>query len=442
MKKNIIILLIVIVIILGGAFLYFGEEKEEAIKPQEPSPVLREQNEIAYGWSLKDTGQEAVEEAVAMMKKKLKDKNPYYVLLWYTIAYNPQEIKETLQKLLGENVQIHGSSSSVGVITPDGYHIGKIGSLAVLGIASEKVKIGVAGASLEKLEPKAAGKKAIQEAIVNFGQKEKPKVVYITAAPGQEEEILSGIEEVIGSEVPIIGGSSGDETLKSRWSNIANNDVFSSGLVLSAVFSDLKIGYGHDFGYLKSTKKGLATKSEARILYEIDNKPAAEVYNEWTGGKFNKELAEGGMILGKATFYPLGKILMNEEKGEYFPSHPGLINLPEKSLTMFTNIKIGDELVLLEGNWEWLINRVQKTSRKALLSAGISSSEGLFAFYTYCTGNLLGIPESERAKINVLLKEELGEIPYIGGFTLGEQIYFPGIGSRHANLVNSLIVFR
>lgn len=410
------------------------------IQPQLPKLPLVTTGEVAYGWSVKDTSQEAVKEAVEMMKEKLKGKNPHYIFIWYTIAYDPYEIKEILRKLLGENVQIHGSSSAVGVITSDGYHVGKIGSVAILGITSEKIKIGVGGANLEKLEPKEAGKKAINEALANINQKGKPQFVYITATPSQEEEILLGIEEVIGNEVPIIGGSAGDETLKARWSNIANDKIHSSGIVLSVIFSDLKMGYAHEYGYLKSIKKGLATKAEGRILYEIDNRPAAEVYNEWAGGQFNKELKEGGMILAGATFYPLGKILREEE--EYFPGHPGLINLPEKSLTMFTNIEIGDELVLLEGNWEWLINRAQKTARRALLAGDISHEEGLFAFYTFCAGNLLGIPELERAKIAVLLGEEIGKIPYIGGFTLGEQIYFSSLGNRHANLVNSLVIFK
>lgn len=323
--------------------------------------------------------------------------------------------------------------------------MGEIGSVAVLGIDSERIKIGVGGASLENLKPKEAGEKAIQEALINIGQQERtPQLVYITTTPGQEEEILAGIEEIIGSEVPVIGGSAGDETLKGRWSNIVNNEIHSNGIALSVIVSDLKMGYGHDFGYLKGTHRGVVTKAKERTLYEIDNKPAAEVYNQWTNNQFDEELKEGGMILGKATFFPLGKILTEQKKEEkeYFPTHPGLINLPEKSITMFTNIEAEDEVVLLEGNWEWLINRVQRMSQQILISADIPKREGTFAFFTFCTGNLLGIPESERNKIAVLLKEEIGEIPYIGGFTLGEQIYFSGIGNRHANLVSSLAIFK
>ena len=194
---------------------------------------------------------------------------------------------------------------------------------------------------------------------------------------------------------------------------------------------------------MKSVEKGIATRAEGRTLYEIDGKPAGEVYNQWTGDHFAKEAREGGMILAEATFYPLAKIVHGKGGETYLcVSHPGIINMPDKSITMFTNVETGDELQLLSGNWEWLVNRAQSTARKAMLSENISQGEGLFAFYTFCAGTLLAIPESERPKILVLLRGELGDIPFISGFTLGEQVFMPGVGNRHANLVNSLGIFK
>jgi len=296
---------------------------------------------------------------------------------------------------------------------------------------------------LDEMTPREAGRKAIQEAMANSGKEGNPRFIYITATPGQEEGILLGIEDIIGTDIPIIGGSAGDETLQGKWSNIANDNVSVNGVVLGAVYTDLKIGQAHEFGYMKTVKQGIVTRAEGRTLYEIDERPAAEVYNEWAGNHFAKELAEGGMILAEATFYPIAKIVKGEKEQTYLcVSHPGIINLPEKSITMFTDIETGDEIMLLHGNWEWLVNRAQSTARLAMRSENISSGEGLFAFYTFCAGTLLAIPEGERAKVPSLLRDEIGDIPFVGGFTLGEQIFMPGVGNRHANLVNSLAIFK
>jgi len=445
MNKKILIGLLALTAIVLGVWLvsvsYPGKERPLKVLLPEKKPT--EVKDVGYGWSVKDTPKEAVEEAVAMMKEKMGGKTPKYVLTWYTIGYDKTIVQKELKRLLGSNVQIQGNSSAVAVMTPDGYHVGKVGSIAVLGIASDKVDIGVGGASLEEMTPREAGKAAIQEAMANSGKTGKPQFVYITASPGKEEEILLGIEDVIGTDIPVIGGSSGDETLKGKWSNIANDKIYTNGVVLGTVYTDLKIGRDAEFGYMKSVEKGIATKAKGRILYEIDGKPAAQVYNQWTGGHFDKEYKEGGMILAEATFYPIAKIIHGKTGQTYLAvSHPGIINLPEKSITMFTNIETGDELQLLHGNWEWLVNRAQSTARKAMLSENISPGGGLFAFYTFCAGTLLAIPETERPKVPYLLKGELGDVPFIGGFTLGEQIFLPGVGNRHANLVNSLAIFK
>jgi len=440
-KKILIGLIVVIVVVVGLIVLLPKEKKPLEVLPPVEKPVKTE--DVGYGWSVKDTAREATEEAVAMMKEKLEEKNPNYVLLWYTIAYNPTEIKDILRELLGPNVQIQGNSSAVAVMSPDGYHLGPVGSLAIMGIASDKVTIGVGGASLDEMTPREAGRKAIQEAMANSGKEGNPRFIYITATPGQEEGILLGIEDIIGTDIPIIGGSAGDETLQGKWSNIANDNVSVNGVVLGAVYTDLKIGQAHEFGYMKTVKQGIVTRAEGRTLYEIDERPAAEVYNEWAGNHFAIELAEGGMILAEATFYPIAKIVKGEKEQTYLcVSHPGIINLPEKSITMFTDIETGDEIMLLHGNWEWLVNRAQSTARLAMRSENISSGEGLFAFYTFCAGTLLAIPEGERAKVPSLLRDEIGDIPFVGGFTLGEQIFMPGVGNRHANLVNSLAIFK
>lgn len=440
--KRLIIGLLVVVALAVGVWLGMTLRVENTLKlfPAEKTTV--KEKEVGYGWSVKDNASDAVKEAVAMMKDKLGGADPDYVLTWYTIGYDPSVVGSTLRSLLNTPTQIQGNSSAVAVMTPDGYHLGKVGSIAVLGVSSAKVHIGVGSADLDKLTPREAGKQAIQAAMSNAHQTVKPQMVYIMTVPGKEEETLKGIEDIIGREVPIIGGSSGDETLSGKWSQIGNDEVLKNGVILSAVYTDLKIGKEYEFGYERSLNHGIATKAEGRTLYEIDGKPAAEVYNDWTDEQFSEELKKGGSILAKATFYPLAKLVKGEEVSYLCVSHPGIINLPEKSITMFANIDKGDEVVLLHGNWEWLVNRAQSTARKAMLSENIAPGEGLFAFYTFCAGTLLAIPESERPKIPVLLKEELGDIPFVSGFTLGEQTFMPGVGNQHTNLVNSIAIIK
>jgi len=452
--------IVVILLFLAGFWMIVPKVEPPEISPEVVTPsggkvVVKPQEAelgwVGYGWSVKDTPEEAVQEAVSQMKQRMEGKSPEHVLIFYTVGYDTERIQKELRRLIGSDVQIQGSSSTLGVMSREGYHVGKVGSLAILGInAPDHVNFGVGGADLDEYEPQEAGRKAIQEAIKNSKQEGLPQYIYITAAPGVEEHILPGIEDVVGTDVPVVGGSSGDNDLTGKWSEIANDEVYNNGVVLAAVYTDLKIGTHHEFGYKTTEHRGIATKVDGRKILEIDNRPAADVYDEWTEGffaeKVQKARDEGEdsvNILAEATFYPIARVVKSEEVDLSYlcVSHPGYIYLEEKSISGFANVEEGDEVVLLHGTWEWLVNRAQSTAHKAMASENIAPGEGFFTFYTFCAGTLLAIPEDERPKVPLLLNQELGGIPFVGGFTLGEQVFMPGIGNRHANLVNSIAIF-
>jgi len=442
--KKIIISLIIVVLIGVGIWLTSKPVKERPliIKPPKAPEVRREI--AASGWSLKDDEIEAAKEAVSMMKEKL-GKSPDFVFLFSSVGYDEEKLLQEITRLL-PGTKIYGGTSCLGPMTKDGFHVGKKASLAIMGISSEKITWGVGGANLDELSPREAGKAAVLAAIENAGKKktEKPNIVFITPAPGKEEEILKGIEDIVGKETPIFGGSSGDNQITGEWRQFVNDKVYSKGLAVAVAYTDLKISYFYEAGYPVTEKRGTVTRAEGRVIYEIDGRPAAEVYNEWTGGIFAKQLAQPGKvwgILAEATFYPIAKVLrVPGMEPFYLAVHPLDIR-PDHSLGVFADMATGGEIVLLHGNWEILLNRFLTTPTKALEKFKVKKGEGLFALYTYCAGTMLAIPEKERPKMPLLVKEVIGDIPFIGTFTFGEQGFVPGIGSHHGNLVNSIVIF-
>jgi hypothetical protein len=443
--KNIGILAgIMILLVLALVGCKKVEPGIEVIEKEElPEQKAEESVSVGYGWSTKDNPKEAVAEAVSSVKESLGEKIPEYAILFTTVGYDTDTVLKEIKALL-PTTQIYGGTSLLGVLTKDGYHVGETGSLSLLAISSPKIKFGVGGANMDDFaSPRDAGKEAITSAIKNAGMEgELPKIVLITAAPGHEEEILQGIEDIISKNTPIVGGSSGDNDITGKWKQFANDKVYSNGISLTAIFTDLKVSFAYDAGYLITENQGIITNASGRVIYEIDHKPAAIVYNEWTGGIISDKLETGGTVLSETTFYPLAKLLKGESEELYYLSvHPLSVNLPEKSLTVFTDVQQGEEILLMRGNWELLLNRAQSTPHNALTIGNIGEGEGYFGIYTFCAGTLLAIPEEERAKIPLLINSELGGIPFVGTFTFGEQGFVSGIGNMHGNLVNSMIIF-
>jgi len=438
--------ILVLIVLISIWHLVLVKEKppvEISLRAKELTKKKAKIVAVGYGWSVKNDEVEAIDQAVSMAKKGLAGKEPEFALLFSNAAYNSEKIIKEAKRLLPDT-QIYGGTSMFGVLTREGFHQGEKASLAIMLVSSPKIDFGVGGANVDDFpSAEEAGKEAILSAIKNAGKEgELPQLVLMTGSVGNEEEIISGIEEVIGKEIPIIGGSSADNDLTGKWKQFANDKVYSNGVALTAIFTDLKIGWAYEAGYFRTRNRGTITRAEGRTIYEIDNRPAAEVYNEWTGGIINDKLKTGGPVLVETTFYPLAKII-KEKHGEshYLSILPLSVNLPEKSLTVFANVKKGEEILLMRGNWELLLNRVQTIPLKALTSKRITKGEGYFGIYTYCAGAMLAIPEEERPKMPFLINEVLGDIPFIGTFTFGEEGFLRGVGNEHENLANSMIVF-
>ena len=441
--QKIVIGMVAVGLIVLVAFSHGCIEKEgKVLVPEVPEEKPREEMLISVGcgWSVNDDEAKAVEEAVSSVQTQLGDKSPDFAILFSTVGYDSDKILREVTGLL-PGVQVYGGTSCLAVQTREGFHVGEKGSLALLAVATKNITFGVGGVSIDDFpSAREAGTAAIQAAIDAAGEKDVPKLVLMTAAPGHEEELLAGIEEEISKDVPVLGGSSGDNDMTGKWKQFKNEHVYSNGISLTAIYTDLCIGWAFESGYLRSENRGTITRAEGRIIYEIDNKPAAEVYNDWTGGIVAEELETGGSVLSKTTFYPLAKIIKKEEKEHTLSIHPLSINATDHSLEVFANVEEGDEVMLMHGDWELILNRALTTPTKALESEALSKEDVSFGIYTYCAGTMLAVPEEERPKMPVLVKTAIGDAPFIGTFTFGEQGHIPSIGNVHGNLVNSMIV--
>lgn len=444
-RKIFLILIALSLIALGLIILTARKEKiPEVLLLEEGREILRVKEEVKAisAFSVKENTEEAIKEILEKIKESFKEDSPEFTFLFSTVGYDYQKIIEEIKKEWPK-IKIYGGTSMLAVQSEKGFHQGEK-SLTLMAISSPRIIFGVGGADVEKVKSaKQAGRQAILSAIENAEQQGKiPQIVLITGSVFNEEELLSGIEEIIGKEVPIVGGSAADNDITGQWKQFANNQVFSNGVSLAAIFTDLKVSSVFEAGYLVTKEKGVITKAKGRIIYEIDNLPAAEVYNQWTEGLIREKLERGGIVADKTTFYPLAKIIRGKDgQVHYLSIHPLSVNLPEKSLTVFANVEKGEEVLLMKGTWEILLNRARSTPLKCLEKGGFERNQAYFGLYTFCAGPMLAIPEEERIKMPLLIKESIGDqVPFVGTFTFGEQGYLAGVGNRHGNLINSMVI--
>lgn len=380
---------------------------------------------------------------------------PSFLILNCSVLYNIDTVVSSLKKL-APDTPVHGGTSCMGVMTEQGASVKGGFGMALFGVYDPQGNYGVGAAPMDE-DPCLAARTAVSEALEQAecsGQ--VPAMIWLTSAPGCEELIIEGIGQIVGEDVPITGGSSGDNDVSGNWKQICNDRVLSNGLVVSVLFPSTEIMFAFHSGYEPTDSKGIitkaggfeatdskgiATKVNKRVLIEIDNKPAASVYNDWAEGVISEQMKQGGSILSQTTLHPLGRVVGYIGDVPYYRlAHPDAV-CKDGSLTLFSNIEEGEEIVLMQGTKESLIARAGRVATSAIRTYSATSEELAGGLVVYCAGCMLEV-QDRLDEVVQSFRDAVPGVPFMGEFTFGEQGCFLTGENHHGNLMISVLLFK
>lgn len=381
----------------------------------------------------------ALEQLLYDMRQQL-GAEPHFLFVFCTATYQIPTLAALLESRL-PNTQILGSTSCQGIMTETGFCDGQHYALGMLGIYDPKGCYACGFAELGD-NARLAAQTALLEALKAADRlAEAPAMIFMSAAPGSEERVLEGIHDLVGKQVPVMGGSSADQAVKGQWWQFSRGQASQQGVVIAVLFPSVDLLFNFHSGYDPSFNSAIVTQAEGRRLYALDNKPAARVYDLWTHGLIGGKLKDGGNILSSTSLHPLGLV-----SGQIGPirlfrlAHPETV-LPDGSLTLFSEIHEGDRLWLMTGTPASLISRAGHVARSALgLGDRIQAGDILGALVVYCAGCMLTI-RKRMPEVVEELKVVLGNKPFLGLFSFGEQGCFPTGENAHGNLMISVLIF-
>jgi hypothetical protein len=460
-KKMLIVLVMVVAASVAAFSLIASGGKELRLVPK-PLAVKETTaisgTEVGTGWSGKDSPEEAVKEAVEMALTGKKNRNPDFAIVFPSSGSDLSILLPKLKEVLGGQCKIYGGTSdSRGVMTEKGFVKAakkayapptKEGrALAIMTVVSQDIGFGVGSAEFSGYPSvQEASRTALLNAIrsAKKAENELPKVVLVTPTKGEEEEVLEGIEGVVGKDHLVLGGTAGGPD-----SAVFGEDrVYSEGLSLAVIYTDLPVGWTFEGGFdVRTPESGIVTKVDGQTLLEIDHRPALVVYNEWLGGEINRlhgEVGDPGTIRELLTLHPLYRKYTSPSGQDYFLfSHPWAQDstLQDKSIRTSTKIQVGERIFISHGTWETLLNRVGELPRNAKMHGAMGVDEGPILGIGYMCAGVMGIiPEKEREKMPLLVGYANNDAPFIASFTSGEQGHLPGVGNKHGNLLTSFLV--
>lgn len=393
--------------------------------------------QFASSWSLQKETKSAVAEAGHALIDQL-GQSPDLIVAYVTHLHAKDQVLSGLQQLFPHSV-IHGGTTCIGLMTRSGFHSREGYSVGLFGIVDKAGAYGVASSAVVE-NPQNAGRNAIKMAIKEAGREgESPDLVWLNVSPGIEEEVLLGIQEVIGENVPVVGGSTADNFVAGLWYQFTHQTTLEDGIVVTAMYPSSKTHVAFQSGFSPTEYMGKVTQAEGRLLQKINGRPAAVVYNEWTGGLVN-DFMMGGNVLATTSLNPLARYVGHMEGNDYHRlSHPETIT-HDGAMTLFTKVEEGEELILMAGNRQNLITRGGLAVQSALRAGNICEDQVAGGLIIYCAGCMLTV-QNGMDDVALGISQSLGEAPFIGTITFGEQGCFLNGDNYHGNLMISVVLF-
>ncbi|TRX59472.1 histidine kinase [Fulvivirga sp. M361] len=239
---------------------------------------------------------------------------------------------------------------------------------------------------------------------------------------------LESIYEKYGDNLNYIGGGCGSLSLKSQPCIFTNDGFFQDAGLLIYVPDQLKIGVQH--GWKKIEGPFLVNKSEGNVIYEINWKPAFEVYKKVVDAHSNTAIEQDNFF-GIAKGYPFGIFREGYENVVRDP----IMTLDKRTLTCVGEVNNNTSVDILVGSPHDLIASAGKAAETA-----VDGVDTMSVLVVDCISRVLFLEQDfseELEVVNSVIKQKKDSIELEGVLSLGEISSF---GEGYLEFFNKTIV--
>jgi len=282
-------------------------------------------------------------------------------------------------------------------------------SLTLILISSDTVEINIGVGYGVRENAIAAAQQAVRQATEKSSTAAKlciplPASYTADGSTTSGESILKGLKLALGLDVPLVGGTAGDQYRFTKTYQFFRTEVLTDSLPILIFSGDILFSYGTACGWQPIGLKSIVTKAHETVLYEIDGKPAIEFYQHYLGK--HPPTIEHPLAVYEGDserYYMRVPHTCDLEIG----SISFLGDIPEQAMVRFTDISRNEVVAASE------------TSLKtALKNYPGSEPKAAFIFSCCCRRWVLGTRTKEEYQ---LVRNALStEVPICGFYTYGE----------------------
>ncbi len=230
-----------------------------------------------------------------------------------------------------------------------------------------------------------------------------------TLSDGQRvngSDLVRGMYSELPDGVQVTGGLAGDGARFERTLVLAEGEPRQGVIAAMGLYGDaLQIGYGSSGGWDTFGPKRTIAKSQGNVLYELDGKPALELYKRYLGAHATGLPATG-------LLFPLDIQRPREDR-----AHDAAllaVDEAEQSLTFAGDVPEGSVAQLMKANFERLIDGAADAAKASVRTLGGDPPAEL-AVLISCVGRKLVLKQRTEEEVEGV-REVLGRGPALTGF--------------------------
>ncbi len=223
-------------------------------------------------------------------------------------------------------------------------------------------------------------------------------------------ELIRGVNSVV-KNVVVTGGLAGDGSrFQKTW--VVQDSAPASGFVTALAFygNKLQIGHGSQGGWDIFGPERIVTDSEGNVLYELDGRPALDIYKEYLG-----EMASG--LPATALLFPLQIRSGREDKHKLVRT---ILSVDEskKAMVFAGDIPKGSLAQLMRANFDRLIDGAASAAQDT--NPRIASGDRTLALAISCVGRRLVLGERTDEEVEATLERLPPGAHQVGFYSYGE----------------------
>lgn len=297
------------------------------------------------------------------------------------------------------------------------------GGVAVLLTSLEPGMFEIGGAGGVGADPTEVAQKlttafaALQARAAKQGAGLSTSVLLVDGLAGTGEKLVREVLNKTRLFQQVVGGAAGDDGQFKATQVGARPFVGVDGAVVLHVFGRKAWGVGVDHGLAAKTKAMTVTRAQGNVIYEIDKKPAFEVYRAYAktkGVELTPENASSFLIANE-----LGVFFLNELHHARAPVGVG----PEGELKLVADVMQGAQVCILDGEADAMVAACGRAAEHARASLQGTPAAGVLVFDCICRGMIL--KDAFQREIDAV-RRVFPNVPVTGFLTYGEIARFRG----------------